>query len=273
MSCTLRLLHDTIHEWCKIHEPFLKNMRLNFGDIFHKSSKDRTMGGLVHIPLDTSLWPLSWKTIEFKTYPNQFPKIQLPAPALSIDLGAAILKRRSVRAWRDEPISLQELSNVLFYSCGTTDRAPNPHGSHRAQASAGRRFPLEIYVANFKAGDLRQCLYHYNPETHTLDELWDLDLFQEKAKRIFSYEWAMTAACGILITAVVERSVRKYGERAYRYMYMEAGAIANMMNVIGSTGDLGSVILGGTNDKSVERVLDIDGETETLFVGIALGKK
>ncbi len=249
-------------------------MRFNFGSLFQKFSKDLTMDGLVRIPKDRKLWPDSWRKTEFKNYGGHFRSIPLPLPSLSIPYEEVVTSRISIREWGDTPLSLANISNLLFYSCGTVRKALDPTLSHRVQASGGRRYPLEVYVVNLKKGELDRRIYHYDPEGHALHELWTLDIFEKgDIDNLGGQTGSENAAAIVLVTAVVDRSLRKYGERGYRYMYLEAGAIANTLNGIGSTEGMGSVILGGVNDLIVEKILDIDGETETVLVGFCVGNR
>jgi SagB-type dehydrogenase family enzyme len=247
-------------------------MRLDFGSIFQFFSKDRTMSGLVSIHEDTEKWPLEWKKVHFKTY-LQHPKINLPKPSVHLDISVAVLNRQSLKTWSQKPLSLQDFSNLLFYAAGTTRKALDPDASFRAQASAGKRYPLEIYIVNLRAGDLQRFVYHYNPETHTLDELWSLDYFNDKIIHdMLLPDWATDAGALCFITGVPERSTSKYGERGYRFMYLEAGAVAHMLHILGSNNGLASTYLGGMDDTIVEKVLDIDGEFETVLHTVIIGK-
>lgn len=233
------------------------------------------MDGLVHIPLNQSIWPIAWRAVEFKKYLG-FESLPLPNPGFvhPINLSDAVLKRRSSHDWSNKPISLQEISNLLYYSCGVTHKAIDPNLSSRAQASAGKRYPIEIYVINFTPGELERFVYHYAPDTHSLDMLWELDVFdKQKLDSLFGYDWAHDAAMAIIITGIADRTTRKYGERGYRYMYLEAGAIAHTMNTIGSIDALSSTIMGGTNDAELSELIDIDGESETLLSTLVFGKK
>ncbi len=229
------------------------------------------MKGTKHIPEDPSVWPEEWNTIEYKLY-GRFEKIKLPEPNISIDFMEMLSTRKSVRAWSKEPISLQEISNILNFSCGTSSGV-NSSKIKRYQPSAGARYPLELYIINFISGELKEGIYHYNVLNKELDILWGMDTFDlNVCERVFSYPWAKEAALGIFITGIPHRVEEKYGERGYRYLYLEAGAVMNNIHLISSVKGLGSVILGGTNDGILEKVLDIDGKEETLIIGLAVGK-
>lgn len=256
-------------------------MRLNFGKIFQEKSKDRRMGGLVNIPADESLWPPIWKVVQYKTY-ERFPQIPLPKPIPKIFGHEELAKRKSVRNFGKvnphtlkkeyKKMSPQEISNVLYYSCGIVRNSGNPDRSRRIQPSGGARYPIEAYILNFEKGDLGVCCYHYNVKAHALEYLWELPLPNRKEiSNYFAYPWSTDASMAIVLTGVVRRTTMKYGERGYRYMYLEAGAILNNIQNNAMLEGIGSVIMGGTNEKAIEDLLDLDGENETVIMGIMLG--
>jgi SagB-type dehydrogenase family enzyme len=250
-------------------------MRINYGEIFQEKSKDRKMEGLVNIPNDSSLWPDSWKNVEYKEY-TRFPKIKLPNPVSKDISNEILLKRRSCRDFsenKNNSITLQDLSDIIYYSCGEVFKGREFKDTKRIHSSAGARYPLEIYVLNFKEGELEKKCYHYNVKNHELEDLWGINLNNKKdINKYFAYEWSQNADCAIVITAIPNRSVRKYGERGYKYIYLEAGAVLQNMQNNAFVRGVGSVIMGGTNEKEIESLLDLDGTKETVMLGILLGK-
>ena len=256
-------------------------MRLNFGKIFNRTSKDRRMDGLVNIPSDESLWPPAWKETQYKIY-DRFKAVPLPPPLPKIFGHEELLKRRSKRSFgtvhggapvpQFAKITLQQLSNILFYSCGEKKNELGSTRSKRIQPSAGARYPIEAYVLNFEEGELQKKCYHYNVRDHALEELWDIPIeSRANISKYFAYDWSTSASTAIVLTGVVHRTVMKYGERGYKYTYIEAGAILNNIQNNTMIEGLGSVIMGGTNETSIEELLDLDGENETVIMGILIG--
>lgn len=249
-------------------------MRFNFGKLFQEKSKDQTMGGLINIPLDTNLWPKSWRKVEYKDY-DRFKSVKLPAPIPKLFTHEELLKRRSVHDFISGSISLQEISNIMYYSCGEfleKDNEGKITKNRRIQASAGSRYPLEIYLINFIKGELENKCYHYNVRSHTLEEMWDTKITDKKdVNKYFNYEWAREASLAVVITGVPLRAVMKYGERGYKYMYLESGAVLHNIQINSMLENKQSVIMGGTNEKNIEDLLDLDGENETVILGVLLG--
>ena len=243
---------------------------IDFSKIFHESSKDLAKGHPL-IPADSDEWPDEWKTTHYKAYPR-LPKIALEDNPPSADFFDLIKKRRSRRDFTRTPITKRELSLFLKYSCGNT--GPLELSRHRrAQASDGARFPIEVYPIVFRSGnDLKAGLYHYNVKDHALDVLWDREFSDEDIGQIFTYPWVKDAAIGIVMTAVFSRNQNKYGERGYRYILLEAGHIGQNLYLVSEALGLKCCALGGTKDENLEKLIDIDGVTESVVYGFAVGK-
>ncbi len=256
-------------------------MRINFGKIFQEKSKDRLMDGLVNIPQDSSLWPPAWKEVVYKQY-QRFTPLPLPPAAPRVFGHEDLMQRTSTRSFGKineqtkqntyRSLTLQEISNILFFSCGEVKKGIDPTKSTRIQPSAGARYPIEAYILNFEPGDLGIACYHYNVVHHTLEALWPIPLTSRAdISTYFGYSWSTDASMAIVLTGVTQRTTMKYGERGYRYMYLEAGAILNNIQNNSLLEKIGSVILGSTNEIQIEDLLDLDGEQETVIMGILLG--
>ena len=249
---------------------FIDNMDADFSKIFHHSSKDPGKG---HPPysFDSSEWPEEWKTTYYKSYPR-LPKIKLDDDSVSADFFNLIKKRQSRRDFTRTPITKHELSLLLKYSCGNTGEMGE--GRHRrAQPSGGARFPIEVYPIVFRSGeDLKAGLYHYNIKDHALDVLWDREFSDEDIDKIFTYPWVKDAAIGIVMTSVFWRNQNKYGERGYRYILLEAGHIGQNIYLVSEALGLKCCALGGTRDENLEKLIDIDGVTESVVYALAIGK-
>lgn len=234
------------------------NMKPDIAKLFHTKTKETD----VLIPHDTSQWPETWKTIEFKEY-KRFHSLPLPSPTSQGNLAEAIISRSSVKEWGEEGISLSVLSNLLYYSCGIVKL--NKEKNNRAQGSAGGRYPLEIYIVNFIEGELKRGVYHYDVRAHALDVLWGIE---EEDIAAFGFPKAAVTIC---ITGVFGRTLQKYQDRGMRYVYLEAGAVAHMINLLSLPNGVGSTIVGSTQDQLVEDLLGIDGSRESFITSVALG--
>lgn len=247
----------------------------DFSKIFHQSSKDGAKGH-PPIPADSSEWPDEWKTTYYKAYPR-LPKVDLENGALSADFFDLVKKRQSRRDFTRAPINKREFSIILKYSCGNTGPLGEDDRKRRAQPSGGARFPIEVYPIVFRSdpstgSGLKAGLYHYNVKDHQLDVLWDRGFSDEDIGQLFTYPWVKDAAVAIVMTAVFWRSQNKYGERGYRYILLEAGHIGQNIYFVSEALGLKCCALGGTRDENLEKLIDIDGVTESVVYALAIGK-
>ena len=149
--------------------------------------------------------------------------VKLPAP--QFDSGTSIEKslfeRRSVRQYRDKDLTLGELSQLLWAAQGVT----SPRG-YRTAPSAGALYPLEIYIAAGKVGDLAPGIYKYEPDGHKLVKTCDGDRRRDLWGAALEQSPIKNAPVVLVFCAIYERTTRKYGERGIRYVHMEVGHAA-----------------------------------------------
>ncbi len=246
-------------------------MEPDYSLIFHQSSKNHAKG---HIPIakDAHDWPKAWKIVTYKMYPR-LPIVALPDTDREDSFFQVLRNRKTERNFNPSTsMSPEELSLFLKYSCGTIGVSSDGKTQRRAQASGGARFPIEVYAWVLHGDDrIRPGLYHYNVLEHSLHILWDKQFSDEEVKDLFVYEWTKEANIIFFMTAVFQRNQIKYGERGYRYILIEAGHIGQNMYLVAEALGLKCCTLGGTRDEAVEKLLDIDGVTESLIYAAAVG--
>ena len=195
--------------------------------------------------------------------------LQLPQPRLksAVSLEEALLKRRSVREYADLPLTLEEVSQLLWAAQGVT----NEWGG-RTAPSAGALYPLEMYLAVGHIQHLAPGVYKYRPERHELVQVKPDDVRGELAGAALGQAWIKEGAIDIIIAAVYERTTRKYGDRGVRYVHMEAGHAAQNIYLQAAALDLSMVTVGAFHD---DRVKDITGmlEDEIPLYVISVGRK
>ncbi len=245
-------------------------MYIDFSSLFHASSKDISDKGRVNIPRDVKTWPVEWTTVSHKSYGN-LPKLLLSRGDRKTDFFEVLKKRHSSRTFSGKPLSKDILSDLLLYSCGTTGRETGGvYG--RTYPSGGGRFPIEIYPIVFIGdADTPAGLYHYNVREHALDVLWQRPFSKSEIDRMFVYEWVQNSSVALVMTAVFARNQVKYGERGYRYVLIEAGHIGENVYLTAEALGLNCCGMAGTRDEYVERLLDIDGVTESVVHSVILG--
>ena len=174
-------------------------------------------------------------------------------------LEATMETRRSKRSFEDRPISQKQLGQLLWCAQGRTGTR-----GLRAVPSAGATFPLEIYVAAGTMEDIETGLYKYNGELHALEVVKKGDVRRELAESAFSQKFIVGAPATIIIAADYRRTSGRYGERAPRYVHMEAGHAGQNVHLQCETLGLGTCMIGAFDDAGVKELLGI--EEEPLYI-------
>jgi SagB-type dehydrogenase family enzyme len=184
--------------------------------------------------------------------------IVLPTPRLKgdITLEEALLRRRSVREFTEEDITLDELAQLLWAAQGIT----NPAG-YRTAPSAGALYPLEVYAASHEG------VYHYDPAGHRLKIHLQGDVRPPLYAAALRQEPLLNAPVVFVITAIYERTEIKYGrERGPRYVHLEAGHAAQNLLLQAVALDLAAVPIGAFQDDQVKQVLSLPADHQPLYL-------
>ena len=242
-------------------------MSEKYGDNFQQKSK--------YIRSQLPQHQLDWasKPDTYKTYPNALKTIKLPDPEFdkNIKFWDIIKNRKSSRKFKNEPITLEQLSLLLFGMTGLT--RVFPQFAFRTVPSAGDLYPIEVYPVIKNVENLEQGIYHYNISKHSLELLQEGDFRTEIARACLDQKMAYDSAVNFVWTALIERSKWKYLQRCYRYIYIDAGHIGQNFYLIAEALNLGACTIGALFDDEINELLEIDGLTETvIYVGV-IGKK
>jgi SagB-type dehydrogenase family enzyme len=210
----------------------------------------------------------------YKTYPNPLARIDLPTPTRSGGEGlwASLQERSSVRDYSPDPLTLEELSQVLWASQGITRE--RGEWQFRTAPSAGGLYPIETYLGVNRVEGLTGGLYHYEVRYHRLAFLREDPLIGIALSRAAMGQTMCQRAALVLIwTAVVARSARKYGERAYRYIHMDAGHVAQNVYLAVTALGLGCCVVGAFFDDEVNLVLELDSHEEPSIYMATVGRR
>lgn len=191
--------------------------------------------------------------------------IALPPPRLTsaVSVEEALANRRSVRNFSQAPLSLEDAAQLLWAAQGIT----HPDGL-RTAPSAGATYPLEIYLVAGAVATLPPGIYRYEPRRHRLARTVAGDQRLPLAAAALRQRWMADAPATVVITAVFQRTSRRYGERAERYVYVEAGHAAENVCLQAVALGLGTTIVGAFSDAAVKRLLDLSGEEPILLVPV-----
>ena len=196
--------------------------------------------------------------------------IKLPPPSLKgkTSVEEVISKRKSVRKFRTQPLSLPQLSQILWSAQGVTGI-----GRHRATPSAGATYPLEVFVIvgeqtieNLEAG-----IYHYEVDSHSLNLYLKGDMRQKLAEAALGQSFIATCPVDIVVCALFNRTVYRYGKRSERYIDMEAGHVGQNVSLQAVSLGLATVMVGAFEDEEVRKVLKVEDQFKPLYI-IPVGK-
>lgn len=237
-------------------------------DAFHEASKIKSYPK----KKQEEYYPLSWIKINYKTYPR-LKRIKLPAPLkLKANLGETLLLRRSKREFLNKSLTLREVSTLLSFSGGITyQEEQNWDQALRAYPSAGARYPLELYLAINKVELVEDGLYHYNVKEHSLEVLRKGN-FKEFISKNTGQEWLENVGLVVLISAIFDRTRVKYGERGYRFIFLDAGHLAQNLYLVATALGFGCCAIGGFTDDEFNRLLDLQGQNESVIYLTAIGR-
>lgn len=210
----------------------------------------------------------------YKSYPDK-PKIELPKQnnIKTETLNHAILNRRSIRDFSKKPLSKEQLSYLIWASTGL--KRKDQGFKYRTAPSAGALYPIETYVVINNVKNIAQGVYHYNIESNHLEEIKKGDYRSAIAEAALNQPMCYHAAAVFIWTAIFNRSKCKYGQRAYRYIYLDAGHIAENLALSATSINLGTCQIAALYDDEVNQIIDIDGITESTIylsvVGVPFG--
>ena len=168
-----------------------------------------------------------------------------------IPLEEAIEKRRSRRRYKGGSLSLEELSRLLFYSYGITGER-----GFRASPSAGALYAIDVYVAVNNVDGLKEGIYLYMPEEHSLDVRREGRFGIEMTESALGQRMLRDAQVVIALVAVPERMEWRYGERTTRYITLEAGHIAQNIYLEATSLGLGACAIVAFDDESMSRIFE-----------------
>lgn len=196
--------------------------------------------------------------------PGDMIKLPPPRTTSNVSVEEALLKRRSIRHYKQENLTLAEISQVLWAAYGTTA------GRRKTCPSAGATYPLEIYLVAGEIDDLPTGFYKYNSKEHALVLLSTRDYRQELTEASLYQDYILKAPASIVIAADYQRTTSVYGSRGERYVHMEVGHCGQNIHLQCEALQLGTVVIGAFEDNKIKSILQI--HEEPLYI-MPIGRK
>lgn len=198
--------------------------------------------------------------------------ISLPLPRIRSDVLSveqAQAYRRSHRSFKDEPLSINDISQILWAAYGLS----MPIKGFLTCPSAGATYPLELYLVvgteDVKLSDgefLEPGSYRYLPQYHVLAYVKPGHIKEEIYRACLSQKWVLQARANIVIAADYERTTRYYGERGIRYVILEAGHCAQNIYLEAAALGLGAVAIGAFYDEELGEAVGLREEVQPIYM-------
>lgn len=193
-----------------------------------------------------------------------------------ISLVDTITQRRSLRKYSEDSLSQEELSWLLYCSSWARDFRSNERMeiTFRNVPSAGSRHPLETFVDIHRVSGLKSGLYYYHPIKHCLILIDESPEIQTQIfEGCFRQEMVRTSAVNFIFTAIPYRTSWRYGQRGYRYLYLDAGHVGQNLHLASEAIGCGACMIGAYLDEALNEALRIDGNEEFVIYAATIGKK
>jgi len=173
-----------------------------------------------------------------------------------LSLEETIKKRRSERSLSGKPLTLDQISQLLWATQGITDNSRE----FRSAPSAGATYPLEVYLVS------PDGVFLYIPDIHSIKRVKNGDLREQLSHACLGQVFVKDASVDIVICADFKRTTARYGKRGEGYVYIEVGHAAENLHLQAVAEGLGSVPVGAFSDDQVKKVLDLPDDLVPIYV-------
>jgi len=213
-----------------------------------------------------------------KPYPLEAKRIDLPKydqlkDIGKIDLKAAIKNRESRRSYSHKPLSLEELSFLLWATQGIRQKLDSGHAL-RTVPSAGCRHAFETYLCVLNVKDLDQGIYRYLPLEHQLlFEFAEEDLNKKIRHAVLGQRYPGEAAVTFIWATIPYRMEWRYGLAAHKVIALDAGHVCQNLYLACEAIGAGTCAIAAYDQGEMDKLLRIDGQDEFTIYLASVGKK
>ncbi|MCK9227151.1 MAG: SagB/ThcOx family dehydrogenase [Syntrophorhabdaceae bacterium] len=189
--------------------------------------------------------------------------IKLPGPKYdgAVSIERALKERRSVRIYKDAPLSLSDVSQILWAAQGITE----PSRGLRTAPSARAQYFLAIYLFAENVTGLKQGMYRYAPAGHALEAVADSEM-KGKLYQAAGQGPIQKAPAALVITGAKDRA------RNENWMYLEAGHAAQNVFLEGVSLGIGTVAMAGFDADAAGKAIGLPAGEKVLYI-MPIGKK
>jgi SagB-type dehydrogenase family enzyme len=211
-----------------------------------------------------------------KPYPPGSTLIDLIPPADFKIGGMSVLKaielRESVRSYKPDLLTLDELSFLLWATQGVKSIIRDGYASKRTVPSGGARHPFETYLAVQRVETLKPGLYRYLALEHKLLLIAEDPQIGEKLE-VSCADFSLKSAVTFIWTALPYRTEWRYGPMAPKLVMQDSGHICQNLYLACTAIDAGTCAVGAYNQEKMDALLDLDGVDEFTVYCAPVGKR
>jgi len=191
----------------------------------------------------------------------------------TVGLFESIERRSSLRKYADTPLTLEELSLLLWSSQGVRRIEPDRF-TFRTVPSAGARHAFETVLLVNRVEGLHPGLYQYCALEHELRSFEsDDDISHRLVEACLGQTMLETCATAFLWVADRARMVWRYGERGIRYLFLDAGHVCQNLYLAAEAIGAGACAIAAFDDDRVNSLLGLDGvDAFTVYIA-SMGKR
>ncbi len=188
-----------------------------------------------------------------------------------LSLVKAMADRQSRRRFKDESLSLEELSFLLW----STQGVRHWQGKHalRMVPSAGNRHAIETYLAVFNVAGLEEGIYRYLPSSHQVVlESSPTDLREKMTKAALNQRFTATAAVTFIWTCLPYRMEWRYDQASYKVIALDAGHLCQNLYLACENINAGTCAIAAYDQPGADQLLQVDGDDEFVIYMAPVGK-
>ena len=189
--------------------------------------------------------------------------IKLPTPQkdLEFPLMKALEKRRSIRKWKNDALSDQELSNLLWAACGNTKEETSKSKSRRTAPSASNSQAIKIYVT------MKKGLFLYDEKNHQLIQILSEDIRED----IGTQKMMHSAPLGLIYVSDYSKMkiyLAKDDNRKWFVSGTDTGFISQNVYLYCAAANLSTVVLGLVNREKLHDIMGLKEHEKVTYTQV-----
>lgn len=197
----------------------------------------------------------------YTTFAQKTVKLSDPVFDGDVSIEKVLKERRSVRAYKDTPLTEKNVSQLLWAGQGISEES----SKKRTSPSARAKYPIELYLVVFNVEGIEKGVYKYAPDGHSIVKMFDADKTDAIAKAVGQGSFAKCPA-GFIIAGNYLKMSEKPDETSKRFVHTEVGHVSQNIALQGVALKIGSVVLGGFQQDLLSELLEFPPDTKPIYV-------